>query len=312
MGKNFYEEYVQINGISQYFLHYPSSQKEVVIMLHGGPGSSNAFFAHNLRPYWDFSNIVYYDQRGTGKTLKKNKTRADDLTLDVFISDLKQTISYIKEKYQTQRIILLGQSWGTILGTHYILRHPDDVIGYIGTGQAVDARREMKIAYDKLKDTLKSAGAKKDLMKLKELGDYPNVSAENFYNKVMPFQRLQSKHGLAVNVAKVLKTTLKSPVFRLSDLLFLARGSKLTHQSADILNILMDYGIWDITEYSVPVYYVLGRDDWQVPSVLAAEYFEKINAPQKGLYWVENAGHVTDVDNPADFCKAVREIIAEL
>jgi pimeloyl-ACP methyl ester carboxylesterase len=312
MGKNFSEEYVQINGISQYFLHYPSPQREVVIMLHGGPGSSNAFFAHHLRPYWDFSNVVYYDQRGTGKTLKKNKTKANDLTMDVFISDLRQTISYIKEKYQTERIILLGQSWGTILGTHYILRHPDDVVGYIGTGQAAHARREMKIAYDKLKNTLESAGAKKDLEKQKKLGDYPNVSADDFYNKVIPFQRLQSKHGLAINVLKVLKAAIKSPVFRLNDLYFLPKGSKLTHQSADILNLLLNYDIWDTTEYPVPVYYVLGRDDWQVPSVLAAEYFEKIKAPQKGLYWVENAGHAADIDNPADFCKTVREIIMQL
>jgi hypothetical protein len=27
---------------------------------------------------------------------------------------------------------------------------------------------------------------------------------------------------------------------------------------------------------------------------------------------VENAGHVTDVDNPVDFCKAVKEIISQL
>jgi pimeloyl-ACP methyl ester carboxylesterase len=281
-------------------------------MLHGGPGSSNAFFAHILRPYWDFSNVVYYDQRGTGKTLKKNKAIPNNLTMDVFISDLKQTISYIKKKYQTDRIVLLGQSWGTMLGTHYILKHPDDVIGYIGTGQVVDARREMKIVYDKLKDTLESAGAKKDLKKLNALGDYPNVSADNFYNQVMPFQRLQSKHGLAINVSKVVKTTLKSPVFRLSDLFLLPKGSKLTHQSPDILNILLDYGIWDITDYPVPVYYILGRDDWQVPSILAAEYFEKINAPRKKLYWIENAGHVTDVDNPADFCKAVKEVVTQL
>jgi len=74
--KAFTEEYVQINGINQYFLHYPSTQKEVVIFLHGGPGSSTALFAHNLKQYWDFCSFVYYDQRGTGRTLKNNKTKA--------------------------------------------------------------------------------------------------------------------------------------------------------------------------------------------------------------------------------------------
>jgi len=44
----------------------------------------------------------------------------------------------------------------------------------------------------------------------------------------------------------------------------------------------------------------------------AAKYFEKINAPQKGLYWIENAGHATDIDNPADFCKAAKEVVTRL
>ena len=77
------------------------------------------------------------------------------------------------------------------------------------------------------------------------------------------------------------------------------------------MKYLTDYSIWDTTEYDVPVFYILGRDDWQVPSSLAAEYFERINAPRKGLYWIENAGHQTDIDNPKDFFKAVREIITQ-
>jgi len=63
--KTYTEEYVLINGIYQYFLHYPSSQKEVVIYLHGGPGESSANYAHVLSPHYDFCNVVFYDQRGS-------------------------------------------------------------------------------------------------------------------------------------------------------------------------------------------------------------------------------------------------------
>jgi pimeloyl-ACP methyl ester carboxylesterase len=57
------------------------------------------------------------------------------------------------------------------------------------------------------------------------------------------------------------------------------------------------------------VFYLLGTDDWQTPSTLAAEYFERINAPQKKLYRIKNAGHATDLDNPTEFYDAVKEII---
>ena len=306
---NFTEEYAPINGINQYFLHYPSTQQEVVIFLHGGPGSSTASFANNLKKHWDFCSFVYYDQRGTGRTLKRNKTKADDLTIDILLQDLKETISYIKKKYQTNRIILLGQSWGSVLGTQYILKYPDDVICYIGNGQVVDIRREMKVSYDKLKEALESKGAKSDVKKLASLGDYPNVDIKNYTDSVTRFVKLQSKHGQALNISKIMKTAFKSPIFKLSDLYFLAKGSKLNTQLGETLS---EYNIQEITKYPVPVYYVLGRDDWQVPSTVAAEYFEKIDAPHKGLFWIENAGHVTDVDNPKDFSKVLKEIVLQL
>jgi len=305
------EEYVQINGINQYFLHYPSSHKEVVIFLHGGPGSSSSAFGYEVKKHWDFCNLVYYDQRGSGKTLRKNKTKAEDLTLDVMIADLKETVAYIKKKYQTDKVILLGQSWGSVLGTQYVLRYPEDVAAFIGTGVVVNMRQGMmRVSYDKLKETLISKGAKKDLDKLAALGDYPNVVKANFDKHVNIFQKLQSKHGQSVDIGKMIKVGMKSPIFNFIDIYYLARGSKLN--SGLFVDALLEYSILDITDYKLPVYYILGRDDWQVPSTTAAEYFEKINAPHKGLYWIENAGHVTEMDNPKDFCNAVRDIIAQL
>lgn len=309
--RNFSEEYVLINGINQYFLHYPSPKKEVVIHLHGGPGSSAASFSYTLSAYRDICNIVYYDQRGTGRTQKRNKTKQEDITLENMISDLRQTIIYIKEKYTTDRVILMGQSWGTVLGTQYILKYPKDIIGYIGTGHCIDTRREMKISYDKLKESIESKGNKRDMRKLEAMKNYPYLSVDdkNYVSTEIKFFMLKTKYGLTLQTGKLLKITLRSPVFKLSDIFYMVKGTKTNkHLMID----LTSYSIWDTTDYSVPVYYVLGQDDWQVPSILAAEYFEKINAPQKGLYWIENAGHATDVDNPVDFCKVVKEIIMQL
>jgi len=306
--KLYTEEYVSLNGIHQYFLHYPSPQKEVVIFLHGGPGSPVSLLAYNIKPYWDFCSYIHYDQRGAGRTLKKNKTKAEDLTLEILLDDLKETISYVKKKYSTDRVILLGQSWGSVLGTQYVLKYPNDVICYIGNGHVIHTRREMQISYDKLKQTIENSGAKGDAKKLSKLSNYPNVSKEEYFGDMYRIGRLQSKYGQAVD-SKTWKAALKSPLFKLSDIYLMIKGIKLNKELACTL---LDYSIWDVTEYQLPVYYILGRNDWQTPSTLAAEYFEKINAPRKGLYWIENAGHITDVDNPIDFCNAVKDIVAQL
>jgi len=61
----------------------------------------------------------------------------------------------------------------------------------------------------------------------------------------------------------------------------------------------------------VPVYYILGRHDEMTSSIIAAEYFETIKAPKKGLYWIEDAGHLPDTDNPSAFSNAIKDIIMQ-
>jgi len=305
------EEYVLLNGISQYFLHYPSpSHKEVILHLHGGPGSSAANFTHALSPHWDFT-VVYYDQRGAGRTQKKNKSKPEDLTIETLIADLKETIGYIKHKYETDRVILMGQSWGTILGTEYIRKYPQDIICYIGTGHCVDTRRESRVIYNKLNELVTRKGNKKDIRKLADLQNLPDmpVDAEGYVKKEAKFFLLRSKYGLNMKQGKMIKLMLKSPIFKFNDFPLMITAVK---RNIQLMKWMSDWSVWDTPDYAVPVYYILGHDDWQTPSTLAAEYFEKINAPQKKLYWIENAGHATDIDNSVDFYKAVKDIIAQL
>ena len=47
-------------------------------------------------------------------------------------------------------------------------------------------------------------------------------------------------------------------------------------------------------------------------SVIAAEHFEKIKAPKKGLFWIEDAGHLVDTDNPSAFFSIMKKIILQL
>ena len=75
--------------------------------------------------------------------------------------------------------------------------------------------------------------------------------------------------------------------------------------------VLFDWEVNEKETYSVPVYYILGRYDEMTSSIIAAEYFETIKAPEKQLYWIEDAGHLLDTDNPSAFFSAIKEIITQ-
>ena len=306
MTENVMEEYVLINGISQYFLHVPNTGKDVVIMLHGGPGLANSYLAYCQQLYFDFCSVVYYDQRGAGKTQLKNNVTSDSLSLDILLEDLKQTVEYIKQKYATDRIFLLGHSWGTMLGTQYIIRYPQTVAGYIGYGQVVATAAQDRSWYEHLKTLVLKSGEQADIETFYSVDDtFPNITRQEFVKASFLLGELEYKYGFRAN--DVFELYNKSPIWTPEDEIQIAQSGELNQKLYG--EVFFGYDIRAIKEYNVPVYYVLGRRDEWTTSTIAARYFETIQAPKKGLYWIEDAGHLVDTDNPPAFFGAIKEII---
>ena len=307
--RNFTEEYVPINGISQYLLHLPSESKDVLIMLHGGPGLANSYVAYYQQPYLGFCNAVYYDQRGAGKTQLKNKSTPESLTMDTLLEDLRQTALYVRDKYQTDRIFLAGHSWGSMLGTQYIIRYPGTVAGYIGYGQVVDETTQSEIWYEYIKAAVAKSGDPDDIAAL-ECADknFPNVARDKYFAEYTQLAEVGFKYDFMAN--DVFEIYSNSPTWTPEDEAQSSSIEALNHKLYG--DVFVGYDIRGVQEYGLPVYYILGRHDTMTSSEVVAKYFETIRAPKKGLYWIEDAGHLPDTDNPAAFFGAVKEILAGL
>ena len=310
MAKNFTEEYVAINGISQYFLHIPNDSKDVAIMLHGGPGIPNSYLAYYHQPYLDFCNVVYYDQRGAGKTQLKSKTNPESLSMDIMVEDLKATIKYVKEKYKTDRIFLVGHSCGSTLGTQFVLKYPGDVCGYIGYGQEVSFESQHRSWFEHLKLAVSKAGNQKDEKKIAAVDkNFPSIPKDEFVKQTIMLTGLESKYGF--KVVDYIQLYRKSPIISFKSAIQLTRhdGSKINKKLLG--DVYHGIDISNIKEYNLPIYYILGRHDEWTPSKIAEEYFNTITAPKKGLYWIEDAGHFIDTDNPSAFFSTIKEIMAQ-
>jgi len=308
MDKNFIEEYVQINGIEQYFLHLKNDSKDVVIMLHGGPGLANSYLAYAQQPYWDFCNAVYYDQRGAGKTQIKNQSKGSSLTLDVLLEDLRQTIAYVREKYNSCRIFLAGHSWGSMLGTQYVLKYPTDVDGYIGYGQAVPSKEQDRHYYEFVKAAVMKSANQEHIDIINQVDkNFPNIPREDYFEQYNMIAGLGFGHGYDFMAVDVFKIYGNSPTWTKEDEAVSEIVEKLNEKF--YAEELYDWKVPGGAEYAVPVYYILGRYDEMTSSVIAAKYFDEIIAPKKKLYWIENAGHLLDTDNPKDFFAAMKDIV---
>ena len=92
-----------------------------VIVLHGGPDFDHSYFLPDMDRLKDKFRLIYYDQRGRGKSA--DNVRPEDVTL---VSDLND-IDKVRQHFKLNSVVLLGHSWGTVLALEYALRNPTRV-----------------------------------------------------------------------------------------------------------------------------------------------------------------------------------------
>lgn len=304
------EEYVQINGISQYLLHYPAAPEAPVFLhIHGGPGAPASVFAYRVEPFPRNYTIVYYDQRGAGKTLRKNPFAG--LSMELLKQDLLETVLYLKRVYNRDKIGIMGHSWGSVLGSAFALDHPEHISCYIGCGQMYCFRENEKRAYGFLSEAVRQRGDQKNERALRRLGDYP---AERCSLKallaVTRMRALQGQFGLAMTMdAKARQILRQSPVTGRGDVLTFALGGM---RSTALMQEFWNYDLRDLGfAYRIPVYYVIGDRDRTTPFEIAQEYFDKLEAPHKAWHFVPQAGHFAMLDNTEAWQEIMVEIAAE-
>lgn len=124
------EQYVQIRGEDR--------RNPVILWLHGGPGFPLTYMTGHYQTELEHDyTIAVWEQRGCGRTLYHNPD-ASNPTVDQLLSDLDELVDYLRKRFDRRTIILVGQSWGTVLATDYIHRHPRKIAAYIGVGQITD------------------------------------------------------------------------------------------------------------------------------------------------------------------------------
>src|SRR5436305_882412 len=94
---------------------------QAIIVLHGGPDFDQAYLLPELDRLADGYRLIYYDQRGRGRSAEH--VQPDDVTMASDVDDLDR----VRQHYKLESATLLGHSWGAVLALEYALRHPTRV-----------------------------------------------------------------------------------------------------------------------------------------------------------------------------------------
>jgi len=309
------QTYIPLGGQEQYVLITGRDvANPVIIYLHGGPGSPDTMamntFADELMDDYTF---IGWDQRGCGRTFYKNEA-ADPLyktvSFEQALADLDELVDYACKRFEKRDVILMGHSYGTLLGSQYALSHPEKVSAYIAVAQCVSLTDGEILSYN---DAMEKALAQGDDTSAMEKAYETYISKKGILN-LLALRNQTSKYHTAKKGTNYVWQGLSSPYFGVDDAMWFAVQMNFIGDFMGVTNLLiksiMNYNAFEEKlAYQVPVYFISGSDDWTCPVDLVKKYMDEITAPEKSLTLIDGCGHSPHFGAPKEFADAVRKVL---
>lgn len=283
--------FVPINGIEHYVtIRGEDRSNPVMLILAGGPGNTLIPFAPVFREWERQFTIVQWDQRGTAKTLERNGEAAQGtLTIQQAVDDGLALTKYLRSRLGAAKIILLGHSWGTILGVGMIKSEPESFYAYVGTGQVVDKEEKEELIYEALMRKLEQAHDDGAIAQLKQVGPPPYKSQQDLLVERHISQRYDTpaERDLEWTLAPML---LFAPNYTLCDIYYALRYSDFASD-----RMYAEIKAYDArrlgAEYGVPIFIFNGDQDAITPESLAHAWFDALKVPHKEFATLSGGGH---------------------
>jgi proline iminopeptidase len=302
-------EEVEVGNIKQWIhIRGRDRRNPILLYLHGGPGTPMMPFAYKFQSYLEGAfTVVEWDQRGSGKTYFANDPAQVTPTINYerMQTDALDMINLLRNRFHQQKIFLIGHSWGSMLGLPLAHAHPELFYAYVGTGQVINARQNERLGYEHTLAEAKSRGDADAVKALSAIDPYPDPVTGIVGNKMDVIRHWEFRYGFALYgktdlYREMLKFAIVSPDYSLHDFYYF-----VADPGHEVLDKWIDgfdaKALGD--DFQVPIVFIFGHNDWQVPGVIAEEYLKGISAPAKGFYWVEKASHSPMVEQPQEFAQ---------
>jgi pimeloyl-ACP methyl ester carboxylesterase len=204
----------------------------------------------------------------------------------------------------------LGWSWGSVLGVEMVRARPDLFDAYVGTGQVVDMARGETLSYFGAIDRLRAKGDERGAAALEGVGPppYPNLKALGKQRKLLISTMPKAeRHAMR----RVFLDLLLGPDAKLKDVPDTLGG--VNYSLKELWTPLMEWSLQSGgLAFDVPVVFIEGELDMQVPSPLVTEVAARLQAPKVELVTLEGAAHAAPITHGGEFLKALVDKVRPL
>jgi pimeloyl-ACP methyl ester carboxylesterase len=175
-------------------------ERPTIVAVHGGPGSDHINMKAGLAPLADHFQILYYDQRGHGRS---DRSSSEFWNLRTWAYDLKllcDVLGLVKP-------VVLGSSFGGHVVLTYAGLFPGHASGIVlanTTGGRPDYRRSVEI-FRRLGGDEAAAVAERDFAELSEesLAEFRRVCLPLYSSKPMSVEDVRQRRGRSIQTTEV-------------------------------------------------------------------------------------------------------------
>jgi pimeloyl-ACP methyl ester carboxylesterase len=289
------EMFVRIGGIEQWItIKGDDRNNPVVLFLHGGPGDALSPFADALFGGWERNfTLVQWDQRGAGRTYGKSGPSIEPtMTVERMAQDGVEVAEFLTKQLNKKKIIIVGGSWGSILGIHMAHARPDLFYAYVGLAQIVNERKNEMASYTRVLELARASGDQQAITALTAIGPPP---WDSLYKSWPVFRKWEKAYQAKIVTAQPAPETL-SPAYASPE-------EQAQYAAADDFSFEHFWGLKmsgplqhvDLpalgTNFGIPIFIIQGQEDLTALPELAKAYFDSIKAPRKQFYLVPGTGH---------------------
>jgi pimeloyl-ACP methyl ester carboxylesterase len=297
--------HVEINGVEQgMFIKSKEIGNPVLLFVHGGPGMPEYWLTQRYPTgLEDHFTVVWWEQRGAGLSYSPD-IAPETMTAEQFIADTLAVTHYLINRFDQEKIYLMGHSWGSYIGIQAAAQAPELYHAYIGMGQVSYQLQSEQLAYEYALAHYRQNGDWRMARKLDAAPPTMTVPLPAGYEAL----RDAYMHGAGIGTTREMQSVitgifLPSWQFReytLAEKVNLWRGKVYSRSHA--------FGLWDtmqatdltqqVTELAIPTYFFHGKYDYTCAYPLSRAYFDKLDAPLKGFYTFQHSAHSPIFEEP--------------
>jgi pimeloyl-ACP methyl ester carboxylesterase len=297
-------ETVELGGTTQWIrVRGADLSNPVMLLMQLGPGipiinETRRF--ERLLAMEDTFTVVYWDQRGTGLSLRDSQP--ESLSPDRMVADTVALLELLRERFQAKTLVT-GFSFGATFAAHAAAQSPDLVATLVAVGMDIDVPAAEANAYEFALSTARRRGKRRAVRQLETIGPPPHPGTREFMTRVRwvsNFGGVSTDADFNGTLRALLASLARSPDYSVADIVRTVRG--ITSTQAVLLPELSTTDlVRTVTQLEVPIVMIQGRLDQVAPAEPAQAFHDSLTAPGKQLVWFEESAHTPHLEEPDKF-----------